>query len=46
MDIALRKEGISRSARADMRDAPGIAMDLDLALKAAQADGAFGLRQT
>ena len=45
MDIALREKGIPRSARADMRNAPGITMDVDVGLETVQRDDAFGLRQ-
>jgi hypothetical protein len=45
MDISLRKEGVRRCARADMRNAPGIAMDVDAPFETAQRDGASGLRR-
>jgi len=45
MDKALCEEGIHRSARADVRNAPGITMDVDVGLKTVQRDDAFGLRQ-
>jgi len=45
MDVALCEKGIHRSARADMRNAPGITMDVDVGLETVQRDKAFGLRQ-